>query len=37
MVNADITNALLHLGNLVIDRNVGCDVLERIEWKVGNN
>ncbi len=35
MVNKDITIAIAHLGNLVIDRYLNAQILANIQWKVG--
>ena len=37
MANKDVTNAIIHIGNLVIDRYLTIEILEDIEWRVGNN
>ena len=37
MANKDVTNAIIHIGDLVIDRYLTIEILEDIEWRVGNN
>lgn len=37
MVNKDMTVAIAHLGNLVIDRFFTAQILNQIPWKIGNN
>jgi hypothetical protein len=37
LANKDVTNAILHLGNLVIDRFLCLESLEGIEWRIGSN
>lgn len=36
-VHKDETNAILHLGNLIIERFITVEILEGIQWKLGNN
>lgn len=37
MVNKDMTVAIAHFGNLVIDRFFTAQFLHEIPWKIGNN
>ena len=37
MVNKDMTVAIAHFGNLVIDRFFTAQFLDKIQWKLGNN
>lgn len=37
MVNKDMTVAIGHFGNLVIDRFFTAQILDKIQWKIGNN
>ena len=37
LVNADITNAIIHLANLVIDRFMTKEILANSEWTIGNS
>lgn len=36
-VNEDHSNAILHLGNLVIDRFITVESLKEAQWHLGNN
>jgi hypothetical protein len=37
LVNKDLTNAIVLLGNFVIDRFIGPQELQAVEWQVGSS